>query len=299
MIVVVILGVVIAIVAILFAFQNATVVTISLGTLTLQQSLAIVLLITLGIGIIISLLLSLPTIIKRGWINSRQKKKIGELQGEIHSLQQQLKSQDRYSQTLQHNQQELYQIFDLADRVTGLLTQESTITVASYLLQQLKTRLNNPGYSSLTAFIIAVEPVKDNLDISPQEWENSITRAIAKRISAITDVNSYLGVTQRKRFVCLTLGIVGEQAQDYSDRIVEQFKDRPLQKADGTTLNLKAAVGGAIVDPADTIDSRNLLKAAESNLERAREQKRSHIVITEIVGDRNEIANDSSPTDLG
>ena len=73
---VVILGVIIAILAILFAFQNATIIAISLGAWKFEESLAIVLLITLGLGIIISLLLSIPTIIKRGWINSRQQKKL-------------------------------------------------------------------------------------------------------------------------------------------------------------------------------------------------------------------------------
>ncbi len=87
MILVVILGVIIAIFAILFAFQNPTTVAISLGTWQFEESLAIVLLITLGIGIIISLLLSIPTIIKRGWINSRNKRKIAELEAKVVSAQ--------------------------------------------------------------------------------------------------------------------------------------------------------------------------------------------------------------------
>ena len=75
MVFLVIVGLIIAVAAILFAFQNATVVTISLGVWQFKQSLAIILLATLGLGIIISLLLSVPTIIKRGWQTSRQRKK--------------------------------------------------------------------------------------------------------------------------------------------------------------------------------------------------------------------------------
>ena len=74
MIFIVILGVVIAIVAILFAFQNSAVVILTLGIWQFEQSLAIVLLITLGLGVIISLLLSIPTIIKRGWQTSARKR---------------------------------------------------------------------------------------------------------------------------------------------------------------------------------------------------------------------------------
>ena len=88
MIFIVILGVIITIAAILFALQNSAVVILTLGIWQLEQSLAIVLLITLGIGIIISLLISLPTIIKRGWQTSRQKKRIQALEVELNTRSQ-------------------------------------------------------------------------------------------------------------------------------------------------------------------------------------------------------------------
>ena len=293
MILVVILGVVIAIASILFAFQNATVVTISLGALTLQESLAIILLATLGLGIVISLLLSLPTIIKRGWINSRQKKKIEELEQKLAKLQRKVEEKGRYSQALRENQQQFYKIFDLADRVTGLLDQESAIVVTNYVLEQLKTKTSKVNSASLTVFIIAVEPAKTNSEIPFAEWENSITRAISKRLLSVTEVNSYWGVTPRKRFICLVQDLTGEEIYTYSDRLIAQFQDKPLQKADGTTLSLRANLGGAIVDPTDEIDSRSLLKTAESNLEQAREQKRNSMVITEIVGTTSIVPKDT------
>ena len=73
---VLILGVIIAILATLFAFQNPTLVVITVGTLQFEEPLVSVLLITLGLGITISLLLFMPTYIQRGWINYKQKKKI-------------------------------------------------------------------------------------------------------------------------------------------------------------------------------------------------------------------------------
>ena len=67
----VIFGLVIAIAAILFAFQNSAIVAINFGIWQFKESLAIVLLMTLRLGIIISLLLSIPTLIKRGWKSSK------------------------------------------------------------------------------------------------------------------------------------------------------------------------------------------------------------------------------------
>lgn len=203
MIFMVILGVIIAILAILFAFQNATVIAISLGAWQFEESLAIVLLITLGLGIIISLLLSIPTIIKRGWINSRQKNKIVDLEEQV--------------------------------------------------------------------------------NYKKQEWENSVNRAISKRLANGISPDSFLGVTNKQHFICLTLGLTGQQTAEYSESLIEQLTASPLQKADGTTLALKVNLGGAIADPADQIDSHGFLQQAEQNLEKAREQKRSSAVITEIV----------------
>ena len=283
MILVVILGVIIAIFAILFAFQNATTIAISLGTWQFEESLAIVLLITLGIGIIISLLLSIPTIIKRGWINSRNKRKITELEDKVNYQQTELTKQSEQSNLLIQNHQEILQAFSLTNSVTGFLNQEATVKLVTYLLQQIQTRINEPRYSSLCVFLLSVEPAKSHHNISSQEWENSINRGIAKRLAHAINPNSFLGVTHKKRFICLTLDLTGQQANEYSDYLIGQLTNSPLQKADGTTMPLKVYLGGAIADPADKIDSRGFLQQAEQNLEQAKEQKRNSVLITEIV----------------
>lgn len=283
MIVAIILGVIIAIFAILFAFQNATTVVISLGTWQFEESLALVLLITLGIGITISLLLSTPTIIKRGWINSRQKRKIIDLETNISNQEQELAKQSEYSKLLKENHQEVLHAFSLTDLATEFLNPEASLTLVTYLLQQIKTRINNPHYSSLSVFLLSVEPAKSNHDISTIEWENSINRAIARRLSHAINSNSFLGITEQKYYVCLTLGLTGQQANEYSEYLIEQLTQSPLTKADGTTMPLKVYVGGAIADPADQIDSDSFLEQAEENLEQAAERKRNSVIITEIV----------------
>ena len=283
MIIAIIFGVIIAIFALLFAFQNATTVVISLGTWQFEESLALVLIITVGVGILISLLLSIPTIIKRGWINSRQKRKIAELQAAVSNLERELSKYLEDNKLLKHNHQEVLQAFSLTDSATGFLNSKATLTLVTYLLQQIKIRISNPSYSSLSVFLLSVEPAKSNPNISATEWENSVNRAISKRLAHAIKSNSFLGVTEQKYFVCLTLGLTGQQANEYSEYLIEQLTGSPLQKADGTTMSLRVYLGGAIADPADQIDSHSLLQQAEQNLDQAAKKRRNSVIITEIV----------------
>lgn len=282
MIFVVILGVVIAIAAILFAFQNSAIVTISLGVWQFKESLAIILLVTLGLGIIISLLLSIPTIIKKNWQISRQKKQIENLETELREQKRQLSGEAKTLGIIKQNDQELFQAFDLNDSVTGLLRQDKTVELTEHLLKQVNTQQGNQIYRSLCVLLIAIEPNKASQNITLETQENAIYRAIVNRFKNATADDSFLGVTNSKRFICLNLGMLGQQASEYGEYLIEKLTESPLQKADGTTMNLKVAIGAAIADPADTIDARNFLQQAEQNLEKAREQKRSTIIISEI-----------------
>jgi uncharacterized integral membrane protein len=78
-----VLALVIAIAAIIFALQNAIPITVVLGVWQVEGSLALVLLLTLAVGFLIGLLVSMPTIFKRSWRVSHSKKKIGDLEKEI------------------------------------------------------------------------------------------------------------------------------------------------------------------------------------------------------------------------
>lgn len=148
MVFLVIVGLAMAILAILFAFQNAAIVTISFGIWELEQSLAIVLLLTLGLGIII-LLLSLPIILKRGWQISQYKKKVADLDVRLKSQDKVNAQYQQPSLARQEAIQELLQAFDLSDAVTGFLTKDTAVKMTDRLLQQIQTQSNNPRYSSL------------------------------------------------------------------------------------------------------------------------------------------------------
>lgn len=87
-----IVAIIVAILAVVFALQNAVPITISFLTWRFESSLALVLLITLALGILMSLLVSVPSMIKRRKIISNQKKKIQVLES---SLQRENKSKIR------------------------------------------------------------------------------------------------------------------------------------------------------------------------------------------------------------
>jgi putative membrane protein len=81
---------IIAIVAVIFALQNPAAVTVSFLVWQTQGSLALVLLITLLFGVLISLLVSVPTVIRRSRTISIQRKQIQSLEGTLAEREQQL-----------------------------------------------------------------------------------------------------------------------------------------------------------------------------------------------------------------
>jgi len=77
----------IAISAVIFALQNSVPVTVSFLIWKFESSLALVLLISLGLGVLMSFLLSIPTMIKRNWSISNYKKRIHELEENIKEME--------------------------------------------------------------------------------------------------------------------------------------------------------------------------------------------------------------------
>jgi putative membrane protein len=73
----------IAIVAVIFALQNTAAVVISFLAWQTEGSLALVLLITLLFGVLISLLVSVPTVIRRSRTIASQKKRIQKLESTL------------------------------------------------------------------------------------------------------------------------------------------------------------------------------------------------------------------------
>lgn len=83
-----ILALVIAIITVIFAVQNAMPVTVSfLVWQFVNAPLALVLLLAVGLGLLISLLVSVPTMAGNRWTISRLKKRVAELEKSVQEQQ--------------------------------------------------------------------------------------------------------------------------------------------------------------------------------------------------------------------
>jgi len=85
-----ILALLIAVVAVIFALQNTTRVTVAFLLWQFDQSLALVLLLSLAIGVIIGLLTIFPKVVRSKMAASNQKKKLDSLEKDIKLYQKKL-----------------------------------------------------------------------------------------------------------------------------------------------------------------------------------------------------------------
>lgn len=78
-----ILALAFAVVAVIFALQNPTMVTVSLFGYPFEGSLALVILVAVAVGILIGVLVMTPGRIKSSLSNARNRKKIGSLEASL------------------------------------------------------------------------------------------------------------------------------------------------------------------------------------------------------------------------
>ena len=83
-----ILGIVVAIAAVMFALQNNLPVVVTVAFWSVEGSLALVLLASLGLGVLIAGLLSSPTVIRGQWTMGRLRKQVAELERQLAAQQQ-------------------------------------------------------------------------------------------------------------------------------------------------------------------------------------------------------------------
>ena len=78
-----IVGIICAIGAVLFAMQNIAAVTVTLGFWSFEGSLALVLLVALGLGALIAGLISSPAMIRRQWNVARLGRQVADLERKL------------------------------------------------------------------------------------------------------------------------------------------------------------------------------------------------------------------------
>ncbi len=82
-----IFGIVFAIAAVSFALQNDVSVVVTMAMWQFEGSLALVLLLALGLGVLITGLMSSPTVIRRQWMAARLRRQVTDLEKEVADLQ--------------------------------------------------------------------------------------------------------------------------------------------------------------------------------------------------------------------
>jgi uncharacterized integral membrane protein len=82
-----ILGIVFAIGAVVFALQNNVSVIVSIAVWQFEGSLALVLLVALGLGVLIAGMVSSPTVIRGQWTASRLRHQVTELEEKLSQQQ--------------------------------------------------------------------------------------------------------------------------------------------------------------------------------------------------------------------
>lgn len=115
-----ILALLIAILAVIFAVQNVAVVSIGFFAWHLDVSLAVALLVALAAGALIAILVAIPGRVKNSWNKSAQRKKFSSLEAERDSLKAKVaeaaSERDQYIQKLGEAKSE---IADLEERLAS------------------------------------------------------------------------------------------------------------------------------------------------------------------------------------
>jgi uncharacterized integral membrane protein len=96
-----ILALIIIALAVVFAVENMTAVTIAFMTWTIHTNLAVALMVALGVGVVIALLFSMPGMVRSGLNNSGQKKKLSKLEAERDKFKQQTEDSAKEITTLE------------------------------------------------------------------------------------------------------------------------------------------------------------------------------------------------------
>ncbi|GAB4493759.1 MAG: hypothetical protein Fur0016_30170 [Anaerolineales bacterium] len=96
-----VLALVIAIIAVIFALQNTAAVTISFFAWEIGGSLSLVVLVTLVIGVLVGWLFAAPSLVKNRFQGSSQRKRISALEKEVNEYKASLEKLESQVKTLQ------------------------------------------------------------------------------------------------------------------------------------------------------------------------------------------------------
>jgi putative membrane protein len=118
MLIFILIALIIAIIAVIFALQNAITITVSFFFWQFDGSLALILLLTLALGFLISFFATLPALIRRSWTIAGQKRR-------INTLEKQLVEAETKSEALDKELKTAVQIVDEQQTSKDILSSQS------------------------------------------------------------------------------------------------------------------------------------------------------------------------------
>ena len=281
----VILALAIALVAVLFALQNTGFATINFFGWILEERLALVLLGTLAVGVIVGLLISIPSLVRRNMRISKHRRELENLGWEFQKKDEEITAQQHEVQEIQHKHHDLLAALGLTDARTGLLDEQFVMPALSYLLQQSTTKVRNPRYRSVSTFLVEAYPDPPDM-LLDQAVQDRLLRSIALRLQRMGPADHWLFHNGKGGFICIAPGLDTQSASNYTEALRTKLTETPLDFENGTPVPVTVSVGGAIAFPPEHVDANALLQQAYDALEHAKRRGRNRIRLVEAKAQR-------------
>ena len=270
----VISALVIAFLAILFALQNTNLVTIQLFIWEYQQSLALVLLATLAIGVIVGLLVSVPSVIRRNVRVSRLQKQSESLTEQITEKSQDVQTEAQKTTAVRQKYEELLNSLGVLDPTTHLIKRELMPQAIATQLAQYQKQADVAQLPSLSVLIFKVLPVIQDGASLPQMFE-----AVAQILQQQGSDHTWFYSDGRGHFAATRSGLDQKAVTQYGEDLQAAILENPPVLPTGKPMELDVSVGGAIANATSAIDSPQLIQTAEKALEQALQRGRNRVRI--------------------
>lgn len=278
----IVLALAIALGTVLFALQNTTRVIINFFGLQFQDSLALILLLTLVTGVLVGLLVAAPSILRRSWRISGQKRQVQSLDSQLQEKDREITATAQKSEQMRASFQDLLAALGVTDPVTGLLRGDSLVSLIGHRLQQMTAASNSPRPISVCIYLI--EPNLDERTPLDATMMEPLRRAIAQRLKATTALEDWLHHDGQGRYGCIATGLDTRAATNYGEAMRAAFADQALSLDDGTSYPLTVSMGGAIgfAPASQSLDAFLLKQQAEDALEQAKRKGRNRFRLVEV-----------------
>lgn len=270
----VISALVIAFLAILFALQNTNLVTIQLFIWEYQQSLALILLGTFAIGVIVGLLVSVPTVVRRNLRAARMQKQADSLTQLVQEKEQAVTTEAQKAEVVKQNYEELLKSLGAIEPVTGLLRQDLLGSAIATQLRHLQRQEAIAQLPALGVLMFRVLPVLE--EGHPLE---GMFASVARLMQQHSPTKTWFYSDGRGLFAATLSGLDMKAATGYGEALQAAILENPPLLPTGKPMDLDVSVGGAIADTVSAIEGHHLVQTAEKALEQALQRGRNRVRI--------------------